>query len=208
VSVSAAIFDAFGTLIKIENGSHPYRRILQMGIEQGRRPVRTDAEKLLSVSLDLREAADFFGITVPAHIMTQLEIDLSRELEGIKPYDDGISAISVLRDAGVKVAICSNLAKPYAKAIERLYPNLDGYIYSFEVGAIKPTHEIYREAVANLAVAAQQIWMIGDSKRCDCDGPNDFGMHGFYLDRSGKHDYHTLKKFAADIVRERQINLV
>lgn len=58
--VSAAIFDAFGTLIQINEGSHPFRKILKLGIEQGRRPQSTDAEQLLTLPMDLRQAADFW----------------------------------------------------------------------------------------------------------------------------------------------------
>lgn len=120
MSVPAVIFDAFGTLIKISRGSSPYRKILKIGIEQGRRPQPRDAECILSLPMDLRQAANFFGISIDPSVMVRLESDLTRELADIQPYPDGIHAVRLLQDAGVKVAVCSNLAKPYAAAIERL----------------------------------------------------------------------------------------
>ena len=199
----AAIFDAFGTLVKIGVGTHPYRKILKIGIEQGRRPKVTDAEDLLSRPMDLRQAADFFGIFVEAKIMNQLERGLNEELANIQPYSDGLDAVAALQSAGIKVAVCSNLAQPYASAIERLYPTLDGYAYSFAIGAIKPSLKIYQRVTQLVGVRPDEAWMIGDSQRCDCDGPNSFGMRGFYLERKGEGAYKTLSTFAEKMLSKR-----
>lgn len=203
MTVLAAIFDAFGTLVKIGEGTHPYRKILKLGIEQGRRPQSTDAECLLTLPLDLREAADFFGIQVDRQVMAEIECDLAAELAEIQAFPDGLSAVQMLQDAGVKVVVCSNLAKPYAAAIERLYPGLDGYSYSFDVGAVKPSLEIYRHAVQLVSVSPADAWMIGDSKRCDCEGPTAFGMHGFWLDRQGNSTHTSLHQFTKAILSTR-----
>jgi FMN phosphatase YigB (HAD superfamily) len=201
--VLAAIFDAFGTLVKISEGSHPYRKILKLGIEQGRRPKPTDAEHLLTMPMDLRQAADFFGIQVDPGVMARLESDLRNELADIRAYPDGLFAVEALQAAGVKVVVCSNLAKPYAAAIEHLYPGLDGYSYSFAVRAIKPSFDIYHHATQLVSVSPSDAWMIGDSKRCDCEGPTAFGMRGFWLDRQGGGPYTSLHQFAETILRTR-----
>lgn len=201
--VSAAIFDAFGTLIKINEGSHPFRKILKLGIEQGRRPQPNDTEQLLTLPMDLRQAADLFGIRVDPSVMSHLESDLNNDLADILAYPDGILAVRALQNAGVKVVVCSNLAMPYAAAIENLYPNLDGYSYSFDVGAIKPSFDIYRHATQLVSVLPSDAWMIGDSKRCDCEGPTAFGMRGFWLDRKGSGTYKSLHQFAEAILRTR-----
>lgn len=120
--IPAVIFDAFGTLIKISKGSSPYRKILKIGIEQGRRPQPSDGERVLSSSMDLGEAADFFGIYVDPSVMNSLEADLNYELADIQAYPDALRAVRQLQDVGVKTVVCSNLAKPYAAVIERLYP--------------------------------------------------------------------------------------
>ncbi|BBP73860.1 haloacid dehalogenase [Pseudomonas sp. Seg1] len=198
--ISAVIFDAFGTLIKISKGSNPYRKILKIGIEQGRRPQPHDGECILSLPMDLRQAADFFGISVDPAVMVCLDSDLSRELAEIQAYADGIQAVRLLQDAGVKVAVCSNLAKPYAAAIERLYPTLDGYSYSFEVGAVKPSFKIYSQTVHAVSAVPAEVWMIGDSKVSDCDGPTAFGMRGFWLDRLGRSTHSSLDQFAEDVL--------
>lgn len=198
--VLAAVFDAFGTLVKIGAGTNPYRKILKIGIEQGRRPKATDAEDLLSMPMDLRQAADYFGISVETSFMSRLEEGLREELAGIQAYPDGLAAVATLQAAGLKVAVCSNLAQPYAAAIERLYPSLDGYAYSFAIRAIKPSFKIYQHVAQLVGTRPVETWMIGDSQRCDCDGPLGFGMHGFYLDRKGGGSYTTLRTFAEDIL--------
>lgn len=201
--VSAAIFDAFGTLVRIGEGHHPYRKMLKLGIAQGRRPQPSDAEHLLSMPMDLRQAADFFGIRVSPGLMQQWESELAEELAEIQAYPDGLGAVEALQVADVKVVVCSNLAKPYATAIERLYPGLDGYSYSFAVGAIKPSFEIYRHATQLVSVAPAEAWMIGDSRRCDCEGPSAFGMHGYWLDRQGSSGHSSLLQFADALLRSR-----
>ncbi|MEI4522069.1 HAD family hydrolase [Pseudomonas sp. CCNWLW23] len=198
--IPVVIFDAFGTLIQISKGSSPYRKILKIGIEQGRRPQPHDAECILSLPMDLRQAADFFGISVDPSVMVCLESDLGRELADIQAYPDGIHAVRMLQDAGVRVAVCSNLAKPYAAAIERLYPALDGYSYSFEVGAVKPYFKIYSHAIRAVSASPAEVWMIGDSKECDCDGPTAFGMRGFWLDRQGRSPHSSLDQFAENVL--------
>lgn len=198
--IPAVIFDAFGTLIKISKGSNPYRKILKIGIEQGRRPQPRDGECILSLPMDLRQAADFFGISIDPSVMVCLESDLNRELADIQAYPDGVHAVQLLQDAGIKVAVCSNLAKPYAAAIERLYPTLDGYSYSFEVGAVKPSFEIYNHAIHALSALPTEVWMIGDSKEYDCDGPTAFGMRGFWLDRQGRSIHSSVGQFAEAVL--------
>ncbi|MDY0833553.1 HAD family hydrolase [Pseudomonas sp. SED1] len=201
--VSLAIFDAFGTLLKIGEGCHPYRKIIRLGIEQGRRPGSRDSQDLLTNPLDLREAAERFGIRVEPSMMLQLESDLESELASIEAYCDGVSAVKTLKAAGLSVVVCSNLAKPYASAIERLYPDLDGYIYSFAVGAAKPSIEIYHHALNSVSATPKEACMIGDSRLLDCDMPAACGLQGFYLDRKGGAGYATLDLFAEAILLAR-----
>ncbi|MHC8376173.1 HAD family hydrolase [Pseudomonas sp. MDT1-16] len=207
MTVQAAIFDAFGTLVKISEGTHPYRAILKLGRDQGRRPKPSDAEHLLSMPMDLRKAAVFFGIHVDPDKMRRLEADLIEELANIQAYPDGLEVVEALQSAGVRVAVCSNLAKPYAAAIERLYPSLDGYFYSFAIGATKPSFEIYRHATTMLSIPPGDTWMIGDSKRCDCDAPNNYGFHGYFLDRTGSYGDQTLRPFAENVLHRQRITL-
>jgi HAD superfamily hydrolase (TIGR01509 family) len=56
---------------------------------------------------------------------------------------------------------------------------------SFEVGAAKPEPAIYEAVCHALGKRPRDVLFIGDSKRCDFDGPQAFGMQARWLDRRG-----------------------
>jgi len=62
-------------------------------------------------------------------------------------------------------------------------PELDAYVLSYEVGVAKPHPTMYRLACAELGCAPAEAVFVGDSKRCDFDGPQAFGMQARWLDR-------------------------
>lgn len=53
------------------------------------------------------------------------------------------------------------------------------------MGALKPDPRIYQNVLDQLGIDASDAWMIGDSQRCDRDGPWAFGIKGHYLARAG-----------------------
>ncbi|AZG86593.1 haloacid dehalogenase [Pseudomonas floridensis] len=208
--IKAVAFDAFGTILKIEAGVNPYRQLLREGRIQGRRPKPDDAHQIMTLNLDLAEAAEHFGIKMEAADLQRLTASLDAEVAGIQPYEDAIEAIALLRQHGVRIGVCSNLAKPYRAAIMRLFPGLDGYAFSYEEGVSKPHPAIYRSICQKLGVVpgdyfgtnAIQVAMIGDSIKCDRDGPRGVGMMGFHLDRSGKGNFADLVRFARLVIEE------
>lgn len=185
MELKALIFDAFGTILRISEGSHPYRQLMKAGIKQGRRPRPEDASLLMSGAYGLAEAADLFGIEVSAVDMARLDAVLRAEVESIEPYADAVLCIDALKAAGVKVGICSNLALPYGAAVTRHFPGLDAYGFSFEVGVLKPDRRIYESVLRDMGVAADATWMVGDSHRCDKHGPDLLGIKGHFLQRAG-----------------------
>ena len=66
-----------------------------------------------------------------------------------------------------------------------LVPELDAYVLSYEVGLAKPHPTMYRLACAELGCAPAEAVFVGDSQRCDFDGPQAFGMQARWLDRRG-----------------------
>lgn len=196
----AVIFDAFGTLLKIGEGVHPFRQILRAGIEQGRRPKATDAKVLMTHALDLQGAADHFGITITPENLQRIQAQLDAELLSIQPFAEAQEAIDLLRVNHIKIAVCSNLAMPYGAAVGRVFPHLDVYGYSYAVGAMKPDPRIYQHVCDQLGTEVDQVVMIGDSQRCDRDGPREFGVKGFYLGRDGQGDFVDLLGFARAVI--------
>lgn len=65
-----------------------------------------------------------------------------------------------------------------------LLPNV--YVWSFEVGAIKPDPKIYSYLCTSLECAPSQMLMIGDLVEADYEGPKRAGLQALHLSRNGK----------------------
>lgn len=201
------IFDVFGTLIRIESRRDPYLHLLRYGRTQGVSPSREQIEMLMTCELDWSEAADALGIRagyVKLHGLARL---LEEEVATMTLYEDAQKALELLQGAGIKIALCTNLASAYGPTVRALLPGLDGYAFSYELGVMKPSPVIYRAACRDLGgQPGQQMWgdrvvMIGDSIRCDRDGPRSVGIAGFYLGRKGGGDFDDLIEFAECVLK-------
>lgn len=89
------LFDAFGTLLQIPKGRHPFRQILKQGIRQGRRPRSDDLRQIFTRNLSLTDAAELFGIKIQPAQMADIQGDLDADLRAIEPFDDGLRAVDV-----------------------------------------------------------------------------------------------------------------
>ena len=199
-----AIFDAFGTAVRIGRRTNPYRQLLRGGIKQGRRPHPGDAHLIMTLNLELHELAEHLGIRLPESRRVEIECALQAEFNSIEAYPDAIEAVAMLRERGVALGICSNLAKPYGAAVKQLFPSMNAYAFSFEIGAAKPDPRIYQALLERLDARsgrptrtdAPEVWMVGDSVQCDRDGARAVGIVGHYLDRSGASAIQNLERFA------------
>lgn len=213
--ISAVVFDAFGTLVNLPSKRHPFRQLLKEGIFGGRRASPDDVRVLMSNPWSLEDAADQLGIRLSPARLQALQDDLDREVASIIAFEDGIEAVALLRAEGVRVGICSNLCEPYGAAVLRAFPDLDGYAFSYQVGAMKPDALIYEVICKTLAVApeylfgdrTEQIAMVGDSLKCDRDGPRAAGMLGFHLDRTGRGPVRDLVQFAHLVIESNAVRL-
>jgi len=210
--ISAVVFDAFGTVLNLQTKLHPFRQLLKEGMACGRRASPSDVRLLMSNPWSLEEAADQLGIRVSTTRLQELEDELGREVASIRPFADGVEAVALLRGEGVRVGICSNLCEPYGAAVLQVFPELDGYAFSYQVGAMKPDAVIYQSICNALQVSPghlfgdqhDRIAMVGDSLKCDQDGPRAVGMLGFHLDRSGRGAVRDLVQFAQLVIESRR----
>lgn len=206
--ITAVIFDAFSTLIEIMNRESPYKRLLRIGVQQGRVASPSDLRAVMALNGGLLEAVHLFGIKLKPSQLIELQSALDRELESIKCFDDALPAIRRLRAHGIKVGVCSNLAGPYCSRVRSLLPGLDAYALSAETGVLKPDLEMYRSVCAMLDTfpsqvlgsETTQVLMIGDSKRCDELGPRSFGIVGHHLDRKGAGGFRSLIDFTSAVM--------
>lgn len=207
MAITAVIFDAFGTTLRIGCRTNPYRQMLREGAKQGRRPHPDDLHHVMTHDVGLREAADSLGIKVAPERMLEFEAALQREIDSIEVFPDALEAIGLFQDHGIAIAVCSNLAAPYGPAVKALLPNHTAYALSYELGLTKPEPGIYRAACHELGISpgrlfenVPQVAMIGDSRRYDRDGPRLIGIRGFHLDRTGPGAIRDLRQFADLVV--------
>lgn len=204
---TAVVFDVFGTLIRIQEKRNPYLQLLRYARTQGVSPCSDHIQMFMTQELEWKEAADALGIRagyVKLHGLARL---LEEELASMTLYPDAQQAIELLQAAGIKIALCSNLASGYGPAVRALLPGMDAYAFSYEMGALKPNPIIYQSACRDLGVqSGQQLWgdrvvMVGDSIRCDRDGARAAGIAGFHLSREGRGDFSNLVEFAECVLK-------
>lgn len=202
----AVLFDAFGTILRIKTATHPYRHLLKEGLRNGRQPRPDDAGALMMFNGGLSQAAAHLGIGITASRLAEIEEMLEAEVSSIEAFPDALEAVALLQKRKRLVAVCSNLAFPYGKAVARLFPTLDAYGFSYEINATKPDPRMYRQTCKMLglvpgdAFGDNGIVMIGDSLRCDSYGPRTVGIAGVHLDRSNPNGISDLMDFAKQVL--------
>lgn len=177
-TVNALAFDAFGTLIQYGGPRlNPYRRLLD-----GRAGGHGERLPFLTRNAPAATFAAELGVE---HVLPEFERELVEELAGLRLFAEVSDVLNRARKAGFRVAVCSNLAHAYGTAVRQLLPDLDAHILSFEVGAAKPQPAIYAATCQALGSAPGEVVFVGDSQRCDFNGPKAFGMQARWLDRRG-----------------------
>lgn len=192
--MQAVIFDVFGTLLKIDRHKDPFNSLSRMAIQHGIQVPRTALHEFMCKPLSLSECAQHLHFTISPKYLKKLERQLEEHLATVELFPEVEQVLSLLRERGIKIAACSNLALPYGALVKTLLPGLDAYVLSYEVGKTKPNPSIYQLALTALGVEAGATCMIGDSLRCDKRGPGDMGIQGYWLNREGASgsDFRTL----------------
>ena len=104
--IQAICFDAFGTLVEITDKRGPYRTLLRGGAKV------ISGEDVLKRPLSLREVAARVGHALGEGGLAELEADLQAECASVR-LRPGIAEIwRSLRDGGLRIGVCSNLALP------------------------------------------------------------------------------------------------
>jgi len=178
------LFDAFGTLCRIEQPQSPYRPLLKCWrgiLEKGFEAILTRNEPLAKLATEA-------GLG-PEQI-ARMEKALETEKQSISLFPETTETLRILRTHGVKLAIVSNLAEPYGPPLRRIMPfNLDAYIFSYEVGAKKPDSAIYHQAIHALKVNQEELIMVGDSYQNDYLAPREMGIRAFLLKRESSSTF-------------------
>jgi HAD superfamily hydrolase (TIGR01509 family) len=87
-----------------------------------------------------------------------------------QPYPDTLPALRRLREAGVRVAVVSNIAWDIREvfALHGAEDLVDEYVLSYVEGVMKPDAKIFTVACQRLGIDPSRTLMVGDSE--DADG--------------------------------------
>lgn len=185
--VQAVVFDAFGTLLQFGRRLRPYHQLAAIPRSS---EAQSAGQALSAMTVDLTFSA-FAAATRPdvvEDMLADLERDLRIELSEISLFSDVAPTIRGLRNAGIRIGVCSNLAKPYGAPLRNLLPAMDFYALSYELGAAKPNPRIYEYCVQQLDLLPESILFVGDTPAADVQGPRTSGMQAILLDRGGHSD--------------------
>lgn len=178
--IKAVAFDAFGTLVEIHDKRRPYARLAKAAVQ----PL---ARSPMCEPIDLDAMARLCGLNLDASEMDILRADLQAELASTQAFPEAQEVLEELKSLGLRTAVASNLALPYARPIEDTLGHLlNVSCLSFEVGFVKPDPGFYIALCGRLNLLPQEVLMIGDTWRCDYLAATDAGLHAIYLDRQGE----------------------
>lgn len=182
--IKAVVFDAFGTLVEIRERRNPYKKLLEKVEEIDRKSRRQTEIKMMTSNVSIWTIATSLGLSLSEAEKGALEVDIETEVKSVKIYEDVAPTLKVLRDRRIRLGICSNLAQPYAQPVLALLPEFDAYVWSYEVGAVKPDRRIYQSVCRSLDLKPEEILMVGDTIEADCAGPRRNGMSAIHLSRT------------------------
>lgn len=190
--MQAIYFDAFGTLCEIREKRNPYKPILKAWPSG----VADAYQALMTRDSSPAELAKEAGCTPEA--ILKMEEGIATEIASMYLYPEVPALLKIIKQRGLKWAIVSNLATPYAEPLLKLLPFApDACAWSFAVGYRKPEEGIYRHACKALGVEPSSVLMVGDSLENDYNTPRKFGMQARFLKRFGKVE--NTPEFVADL---------
>ena len=179
--IKAVIFDLYGTLLEISEDSQPFFELTRHLKQRAREAFHT---ALTTDNANLAEFAKRLDIEAPAN-MREIQARLDQKVRSVRLFDDTIATLKEVRSRGLKTAVVSNLATPYKQPYfdHGLDALVDVLVFSCDCGYAKPQEEIYRLALEQLDLPADQTIMIGDSFKCDVEGPEKIGIKSLHLVR-------------------------
>lgn len=161
----------------------------------------------MTANLTFDQMADHLSIELSPSRRAELNDALGKELASIEPYSDALEAIAKFQESGVIIGICSNLAQPFGPVIRKVFPHVQCHAFSYELGVMKPTPEIYLAVCREMGMEAGRrddvkgrVVMIGDSRKCERDGPRAVGIMGYHLDRSGLGQISDLMQYTNRVI--------
>ena len=189
VTIRAALFDYSGTLFRLEEDDSwfdglvvddklvdghvqvelmrrltaPTGRPVDMGPEEYHAWVNRDLQPHLHREAYLHVLRESGLADEHAELLYRRVIDPA----SWTPYPDTADVLRRLSDRGIRTCVVSNIPFDVRAAFATAGAGTDDYVLSFEVGVVKPNHEIFEIALNRLGVDAADAVMVGDSEEAD-----------------------------------------
>jgi HAD superfamily hydrolase (TIGR01509 family) len=178
-------------------------RIPGLDIETLRTEVRTrgdawwsDASRHQRGRLDLRAASreivrevfDLMGYDVALAADVANHYRDLRE-ERVRPFEGAIETLDALRAQGVRLGLTTNGGGPAQRQkIDRfqLAQHFEHIVIEGELGCGKPDPRVFETLLRALRVEPHEAWAVGDNIEVDVYGAMDVGIHGIWVDASGR----------------------
>jgi HAD superfamily hydrolase (TIGR01549 family) len=168
-TIRAICFDAFGTVVEITDKRRPFQKLLHNDYDDV-------SVRAMTQPIGLRALASQLQPGPQDEMVDKLEEDLAAECASIVVRQGMKSVWEALKRAQLKIAICSNLAVPYAVPMIRALPDTpDGLVLSYRVGLMKPHKDIYSIVASQLDLKISQILFVGDRLEEDVVAPVSAG---------------------------------
>ncbi len=164
--IQAVCFDAFGTVVEIVDKRRPFHALLR------NEPSGALVVRAITRPIGLRELSQEMANPVAEDELARREADVEAECASTRLRPGVDEMWSALRRAGLKIAICSNLASPYERALIDQFPDQpDALVLSFRAGLMKPQQQIYRLVCSELGLQPSEVLFTGDDLEADVFGP-------------------------------------
>ena len=205
MSVRAVLFDALGTLVRLEPPAPALRSELERttGIDVGEETAaqgfgaeiayylehhmeggdRPSLERLRDGCADaLAEGLGVEGLDGPA--VRQAMLSSLR----FTPFPDAEPALRELRSRGLRLVVASNWDCSLPDWLEEagVLGLLDGTVSSAVVGRAKPDPAVFLEALRLAGAGPAEAIHVGDSLENDVEGANRAGLRPVLIDRDGR----------------------
>lgn len=192
--IRAVLLDLYDTVawtewktmrIELEERLGLERRALLRAFDRSRPERSTGA--FGSAEGDLAAILEAAGVPPEPELVRELTARTTTFLQtGVSLWEDSVPVMRELRRRGLPLAIVSNCDHSTRPVVERLglYDEADAVILSFEVGAAKPSPEIYRAALERLEVEAGDALFVDDQAGY-CDGAAALGIQTVLIVRDG-----------------------
>ncbi|MGV9839132.1 HAD family hydrolase [Nocardia niigatensis] len=185
-TLHAICFDIGGVLVPMPKGplAEEISAILDVDVEDVRdllikhgKTIRTTASKMGRIITDNWDITDEM-------LHHQIERALRQRFPAEPPlYPDTIPTLDALTESGWRICYLSNAVGLPPEQQPSFYKWAEQVVSSWEIGHCKPDIAAFRVVEQRMALAPQQLVMVGDSLRFDIAGALAAGWSAVHLDR-------------------------